>query len=99
MRRVWIDAAFDFGDPLVMPKYQHHDCNHATHEYRRNRNQERAQTRDRLHACLPTGSAKNLGGAERDRTADPLVANQVLSQLSYSPMSVVSCQYPVVSFY
>ncbi len=26
-----------------------------------------------------------LGGAERDRTADPLLAKQVLSQLSYSP--------------
>ena len=25
------------------------------------------------------------GGADRDRTDDPLVANQVLSQLSYSP--------------
>ncbi len=32
-----------------------------------------------------THSPKN-GGAERDRTADPLVANQVLSQLSYSPL-------------
>ena len=29
----------------------------------------------------------NSGGAERDRTADPLLAKQVLSQLSYSPMS------------
>src|SRR5690606_25700819 len=28
---------------------------------------------------------QNLGGAERDRTADPLLAKQVLSQLSYSP--------------
>ena len=28
--------------------------------------------------------AKN-GGAERDRTVDPLLAKQVLSQLSYSP--------------
>ena len=28
---------------------------------------------------------ETFGGAERDRTADPLVANQVLSQLSYSP--------------
>ena len=28
---------------------------------------------------------KNIGGAERDRTADPLLAKQVLSQLSYSP--------------
>src|SRR5712692_10393381 len=26
-----------------------------------------------------------VGGAERDRTADPLLAKQVLSQLSYSP--------------
>ena len=26
------------------------------------------------------------GGAERDRTVDPLLAKQVLSQLSYSPM-------------
>ena len=33
-----------------------------------------------------TGRTTNLGGAERDRTADPLVANQVLSQLSYSPL-------------
>ena len=31
---------------------------------------------------LPFG---RVGGAERDRTADPLLAKQVLSQLSYSP--------------
>jgi hypothetical protein len=30
------------------------------------------------------------GGADRDRTGDPLVANQVLSQLSYSPFLVAS---------
>jgi hypothetical protein len=28
----------------------------------------------------------NLGGADRDRTGDPLLAKQVLSQLSYSPL-------------
>jgi hypothetical protein len=28
---------------------------------------------------------RKFGGAERDRTADPLLAKQVLSQLSYSP--------------
>ena len=28
----------------------------------------------------------SFGGAERDRTADPLLAKQVLSQLSYSPI-------------
>ena len=32
-----------------------------------------------------TRERQNFGGAERDRTADPLLAKQVLSQLSYSP--------------
>ena len=31
---------------------------------------------------------KQFGGAERDRTADPLLAKQVLSQLSYSPVKL-----------
>ena len=30
-------------------------------------------------------STKDLGGAGRDRTDDPLLAKQVLSQLSYGP--------------
>src|SRR5436190_18626112 len=30
-------------------------------------------------------SWRRLGGAERDRTADLLIANEALSQLSYSP--------------
>jgi hypothetical protein len=29
---------------------------------------------------------RGFGGAERDRTVDPLLAKQVLSQLSYSPI-------------
>ena len=33
---------------------------------------------------------KTNGGAERDRTADPLLAKQVLSQLSYSPISSIA---------
>jgi hypothetical protein len=28
---------------------------------------------------------KKIGGGERDRTDDPLLAKQVLSQLSYTP--------------
>ena len=36
----------------------------------------------RISVSLDT---KRIGGAERDRTADPLLAKQVLSQLSYSP--------------
>jgi hypothetical protein len=31
-------------------------------------------------------NTNRIGGAERDRTADPLLAKQVLSQLSYSPI-------------
>jgi hypothetical protein len=31
-------------------------------------------------------TTRQNGGAERDRTADPLLAKQVLSQLSYSPI-------------
>ena len=35
------------------------------------------------------------GGAERDRTADPLLAKQVLSQLSYSPIRfALTCRAP-----
>ena len=30
-------------------------------------------------------SLKRVGGDERDRTDDPLLAKQVLSQLSYTP--------------
>src|SRR5882672_7807271 len=32
------------------------------------------------------------GGADRDRTGDPLLAKQVLSQLSYSPLLVSQVQ-------
>ncbi len=35
-----------------------------------------------------TPHPKGSGGAERDRTADPLLAKQVLSQLSYSPITM-----------
>ena len=30
---------------------------------------------------------RNAGGASRDRTDDPLLAKQVLSQLSYGPVT------------
>jgi hypothetical protein len=36
------------------------------------------------HVCNTSSPFEN-GGAERDRTVDPLLAKQVLSQLSYSP--------------
>ena len=42
-------------------------------------------------------SSKSYGGAERDRTVDPLLAKQVLSQLSYSPTIAFSLQLLAVS--
>jgi hypothetical protein len=41
--------------------------------------------RPSLVSQTPLATPINSGGAEEDRTPDPLVANQVLSQLSYSP--------------
>jgi hypothetical protein len=38
---------------------------------------------------LRHNNTQALGGAGRDRTDDPLLAKQVLSQLSYSPKPVV----------
>jgi hypothetical protein len=39
-----------------------------------------------------TSSGDNFGGADRDRTGGLLVANQALSQLSYSPLLAFSHQ-------
>ena len=89
---------FDFRDPLQVPKNHHYDRNHSNYHNRRDRYQERAQARDRSHASSPDGPGEYLGGADRDRTGDPLLAKQVLSQLSYSPtrkfqLSVISFQW------
>ena len=40
----------------------------------------------------------DFGGADRDRTGGLLVANQALSQLSYSPKLVLSSQMSVLSY-
>ena len=36
------------------------------------------------------GTWRKTGGADRDRTGDPLLAKQVLSQLSYSPSPAIT---------
>jgi hypothetical protein len=48
----------------------------------------RAEVRLRLllQAYLSLSLSGGDGGADRDRTGDPLLAKQVLSQLSYSPV-------------
>ena len=38
-----------------------------------------------------------VGGAERDRTVDPLLAKQVLSQLSYSPIVLTDRPLTIIS--
>ena len=39
---------------------------------------------------LPGVSRPQIGGDDRDRTGDPLLAKQVLSQLSYIPSAIVT---------
>ena len=39
-----------------------------------------------MHSPLRTILLNGDGGGERDRTDDPLLAKQVLSQLSYTPL-------------
>ena len=39
-----------------------------------------------LRSALEKDCKEEIGGADRDRTGDPLLAKQVLSQLSYSPL-------------
>ena len=41
----------------------------------------------------------NSGGGKRDRTADLLVANQTLSQLSYTPVALSAKHFPGGTFY
>jgi hypothetical protein len=38
-----------------------------------------------------TEVVEKIGGADRDRTGGLLVANEALSQLSYSPTSLSAC--------
>ncbi len=44
-----------------------------------------ADAERRMRLMLFPSNEIQYGGAERDRTVDPLLAKQVLSQLSYSP--------------
>ena len=47
---------------------------------------EQAEGRSPLQTCFLANDAQaSNGGAGRDRTDDPLLAKQVLSQLSYGP--------------
>src|SRR4051794_28886487 len=45
---------------------------------------------DGLSKVAPANSVGGNGGAERDRTADLLIANEALSQLSYGPPNALN---------
>ena len=44
-----------------------------------------ARVPEAVHTADTRDSSAEIGGADRDRTDDPLLAKQMLSQLSYSP--------------
>jgi hypothetical protein len=65
------------------------DCDRATHQDCTDWHEQCAQTGDRVNQSVQAASRLPLeisGGADRDRTGGLLVANQALSQLSYSPV-------------
>ena len=53
----------------------------------RHQGSEEASTHRRPDLLLVPRISAGSGGADRDRTGDPLLAKQVLSQLSYGPVS------------
>jgi hypothetical protein len=97
-RPIRINAALDLRNPLLMFQNHRSDGNRATHQNRNDRNQQRTQLQDSMHTqihshpaarLLTTRNSRQVGGADRDRTGGLLVANQALSQLSYSPIKIL----------
>jgi hypothetical protein len=68
------------------------DAFHIVNERRRSR--RRTGNRQIQEQSLGCGDCKGSGGARRDRTADPLLAKQVLSQLSYGPAFTRAIVHP-----
>jgi hypothetical protein len=80
-----MNPALDQRDPLLMRKDHLDHFDHAPHHNRCDGDQPDAKIYDRLHHRESTPANGFTGGADRDRTGGLLVANQALSQLSYSP--------------
>jgi hypothetical protein len=88
-----IDAALDLRDALLVLQDHRHDRNRATYDDGYDRHQQSAQANDAIDGVFQITLRRFSGGADRDRTGGLLVANQALSQLSYSPFC--STQYSV----
>src|SRR5216684_5180424 len=77
-----------------MLKDHRRDRDRTANQHRHDRYQQRPQAQDGIKKSTHrTSIADFSGGADRDRTGGLLVANQALSQLSYSP----KFQHPALS--
>jgi hypothetical protein len=92
MRSVRIHPSRNHLGSLLMVKNHLYNLSRTPYNDGGDRNKPDSQIQDRSHAFifLPDRSNAstddlNSGGADRDRTGGLLVANQALSQLSYSP--------------
>ena len=57
------------------------------YELLKNDSRSLERTRQQARSLLTNALKIGFGGGERDRTDDPLLAKQVLSQLSYTPQA------------
>ena len=62
-------------------------CNHSDSTLQIVKERQPIQSDTQIHQH-GLGCPVVIGGGERDRTDDPLLAKQVLSQLSYTPKSL-----------
>ena len=98
-RNVRVNPPLDLRNTLLVAEDHLHNHDDAANHNGGDGYQKRAQAENRIHKPIhaPLLTATNdpnsifSGGADRDRTGGLLVANQALSQLSYSPNCSVQC--------
>src|ERR1700724_500360 len=92
-RSIRVDAPLNLRNTLLVTEDHLHNHDDAADHNGGDGYQKRAQAENRIHKPIHAPSrppqmipcAIFSGGADRDRTGGLLVANQALSQLSYSP--------------
>ena len=101
---VRINPALDLRQPLLVFVHHANHTHHTAYHNRNDRHQQSTQSKNALDESFHAQPSADLaidsrfsGGADRDRTGGLLVANQALSQLSYSPTSVSCFSFPVSS--
>jgi hypothetical protein len=74
----------------VLLRYRYRALGRLEHSCSRFNLYQTIETQPQADIAAENYFRDGTGGAERDRTVDPLLAKQVLSQLSYSPLIVSS---------